>query len=162
MVHEKKSFCILDFYVHESKQRSGFGKKLYDFMLYVSSCISLVIQKYDSLQQNTYNFILIPFTPFLFAKPVKQHLNLKLQVLGNNLQLVFDYSTHKTRCTLIHREKRKQLFLIYNCAQIMFEGSVLIKTTLLRLNLSYTGSNRHFKFKVYGALKLVHLQQRLK
>lgn len=28
--------CILDFYVHESKQRMGFGKDLYEFMLAVS------------------------------------------------------------------------------------------------------------------------------
>lgn len=35
--HEIKSLCVLDFYVHESKQRSGFGKQLYDYMLNVSS-----------------------------------------------------------------------------------------------------------------------------
>jgi len=34
MVHEKKPLCILDFYVHELKQRAGFGKKLYDHMLH--------------------------------------------------------------------------------------------------------------------------------
>lgn len=31
--HECQPLCILDFYVHESKQRSGFGRKLFDFMI---------------------------------------------------------------------------------------------------------------------------------
>jgi alpha-tubulin N-acetyltransferase 1 len=35
MVHEKKSLCVLDFYVHESKQRTGLGKQMFDFMLEV-------------------------------------------------------------------------------------------------------------------------------
>ncbi|CAH8653569.1 unnamed protein product [Dicrocoelium dendriticum] len=32
---EAEPLCILDFYVHESVQRRGFGKKLFDFMLQV-------------------------------------------------------------------------------------------------------------------------------
>jgi GNAT superfamily N-acetyltransferase len=35
MVHEKKSLCVLDFYVHKSKQRNGLGKQMFDFMLEV-------------------------------------------------------------------------------------------------------------------------------
>lgn len=34
--HEVEPLCILDFYVHESKQRTGCGKKLYEYMLKVS------------------------------------------------------------------------------------------------------------------------------
>ena len=30
---EINPLCALDFYVHESTQRSGFGKQLFDFML---------------------------------------------------------------------------------------------------------------------------------
>ena len=40
--HECQPLCILDFYVHESKQRSGFGRKLFDFMIQVKK--SFLIQ----------------------------------------------------------------------------------------------------------------------
>jgi alpha-tubulin N-acetyltransferase 1 len=36
-VHERTSLCVLDFYVHESKQRLGYGKRLFDTMLEVNS-----------------------------------------------------------------------------------------------------------------------------
>lgn len=31
--HETSPLCVLDFYVHESQQRRGFGRKLFDYML---------------------------------------------------------------------------------------------------------------------------------
>jgi GNAT superfamily N-acetyltransferase len=34
--HEMQALCVLDFYVHESKQRMGCGKALYEYMLRVS------------------------------------------------------------------------------------------------------------------------------
>jgi GNAT superfamily N-acetyltransferase len=34
--HEMQPLCVLDFYVHESKQRMGCGKALYEHMLRVS------------------------------------------------------------------------------------------------------------------------------
>ena len=34
--HERTPLCLLDFYVHESKQRSGYGKRLFDAMLEVT------------------------------------------------------------------------------------------------------------------------------
>lgn len=34
-VYERTPLCVLDFYVHESKQRSGYGKRLFDAMLEV-------------------------------------------------------------------------------------------------------------------------------
>ncbi|XP_065200813.1 alpha-tubulin N-acetyltransferase-like [Planococcus citri] len=33
MYIQKRCFCCLDFYIHESKQRQGYGKQLFDFML---------------------------------------------------------------------------------------------------------------------------------
>lgn len=30
---EKDTLCVLDFYIHESKRREGYGKRLFDFML---------------------------------------------------------------------------------------------------------------------------------
>lgn len=31
--HELNPLCVLDFFVHPSQQRKGYGKKLFDFML---------------------------------------------------------------------------------------------------------------------------------
>lgn len=46
---EMEPLCVLDFYVHESKQRSGCGKLLFDYMLKVintlSSCIVFLKSK---------------------------------------------------------------------------------------------------------------------
>ena len=35
--HELQPLCVLDFYVHESMQRQGCGKQLFEFMLKVTS-----------------------------------------------------------------------------------------------------------------------------
>lgn len=40
--------CVLDFYVHESRQRSGLGKQLFEHMLQVKLCYFIV--KKDSTQ----------------------------------------------------------------------------------------------------------------
>lgn len=32
-MHEMKPVCVLDFYVHETAQRGGWGKQLFDFFL---------------------------------------------------------------------------------------------------------------------------------
>lgn len=37
--HEVEPLCILDFYIHESKQRTGLGKKLFEYMLEVHKSI---------------------------------------------------------------------------------------------------------------------------
>lgn len=34
-VYERTPLCVLDFYVHESRQRLGYGRKLFDTMLNV-------------------------------------------------------------------------------------------------------------------------------
>lgn len=34
--HELQPLCVLDFYVHESMQRQGCGKQLFEFMLKVN------------------------------------------------------------------------------------------------------------------------------
>lgn len=33
--HEVSAKCVLDFYIHESKQRMGLGKRLFQYMLKV-------------------------------------------------------------------------------------------------------------------------------
>ncbi len=42
-VHERTPLCVLDFYVHESKQRSGYGKQLFDVMLEVDRSTSIFL-----------------------------------------------------------------------------------------------------------------------
>ncbi|CAF0800362.1 unnamed protein product [Adineta steineri] len=37
-VHERTPLCLLDFYVSENKQRSGYGKKLFEAMLQFEKC----------------------------------------------------------------------------------------------------------------------------
>lgn len=36
--HEVEPVSVLDFYVHESKQRSGYGKQLFEAMMQVLTC----------------------------------------------------------------------------------------------------------------------------
>lgn len=38
--HEMIPLCVLDFYVHESRQRMGCGKKLFEYMLNV--CLIII------------------------------------------------------------------------------------------------------------------------
>ena len=57
-VHEMEPLCVLDFYVHESRQRMGCGRKLFDYMLTVCSCFMYV--------QVMYKFICLLLCLFLF------------------------------------------------------------------------------------------------
>jgi len=42
---EAMVFCLLDFYIHENKQRKGYGKHLFEYMLQVLYYIVLVSSK---------------------------------------------------------------------------------------------------------------------
>lgn len=44
MQHEVEPLCLLDFYIHESKQRSGCGKKLFEAMLKVASIVAVYMK----------------------------------------------------------------------------------------------------------------------
>ncbi|MCL4151557.1 UNVERIFIED_CONTAM: hypothetical protein GTU68_067052 [Idotea baltica] len=35
VTREVAPMCVLDFYIHESRQRRGYGRKLFDYMLTV-------------------------------------------------------------------------------------------------------------------------------
>ena len=41
--HEVEPLCLLDFYIHESKQRTGCGKKLFEAMLKVCQHILVIV-----------------------------------------------------------------------------------------------------------------------
>ena len=45
--HELEPLCVLDFYVHESRQRMGCGKKLFSYMLQV--CLAFYNQMVEYL-----------------------------------------------------------------------------------------------------------------
>lgn len=42
VLHEVEPLCVLDFYVHENRQRTGCGKKLFEAMLEVCNGCTLV------------------------------------------------------------------------------------------------------------------------
>ena len=46
--HEMQPLCVLDFYVHESRQRNGCGKKLFQYMLQVSEQSRLLISQFTT------------------------------------------------------------------------------------------------------------------
>ena len=56
MIKEIKPLCVLDFYVHESQQRNGIGKKLFDYMLYDEN-ISAEKIAYDRPSIKLLNFL---------------------------------------------------------------------------------------------------------
>ena len=45
--HEMDPMCVLDFYVHESRQRTGCGHKLFEYMLRVS-IFKITVFKYKA------------------------------------------------------------------------------------------------------------------
>ena len=50
---EMNPLCVLDFYVHESRQRMGCGRRLFDFMLKVSGFLLLLYAESKSLSSLT-------------------------------------------------------------------------------------------------------------
>jgi len=57
--HEVDPLCILDFYVHESRQRMGCGKQLFEYMLQV--CITTVVVIILWLKEKYLLYILLYF-----------------------------------------------------------------------------------------------------
>lgn len=75
-VHEVNPLCVLDFYVHESTQRKGIGKLLFDYMLKNES-ITPKRLAYDRPSNKLLCFL-------------KKHFNLVNYVTQNNNYVVFD------------------------------------------------------------------------
>ena len=61
---EVSPLCVLDFYVHESQQRKGFGKKLYEHMLQVG------LTAYSSHKACDCLFINIIYQALRWSRPV--------------------------------------------------------------------------------------------
>ena len=94
--------CILDFYIHETRQRMGLGKELYEYMLKVIILILILTNMLNSIYADkniAFQFMqeenLTPikiaidrpsdkFLAFLF-----KHYNLKYMIPQNNKFVVF-------------------------------------------------------------------------
>lgn len=54
--HEISPLCVLDFYVHESQQRGGYGKTIFDFMLKFENTLPKLLA-YDRPSPKLLNFL---------------------------------------------------------------------------------------------------------
>lgn len=75
-IREIQPVCVLDFYVHESMQRGGHGKDLFDFMLYSEK------QRPEKLGYDRPSMKLISFCA--------RHFGLRKHLPQNNNFVVFD------------------------------------------------------------------------
>ncbi|XP_055957519.1 alpha-tubulin N-acetyltransferase isoform X2 [Patella vulgata] len=74
--HEMEPLCVLDFYVHESRQRMGCGKRLFEYMLKCEN----VVPCHLAIDRPS-----IKFSSFL-----RKHYNLKKQIPQTNNFVVYD------------------------------------------------------------------------
>ncbi|XP_069121494.1 alpha-tubulin N-acetyltransferase 1-like isoform X2 [Argopecten irradians] len=75
-VHELEPICVLDFYVHESRQRMGCGRKLFDYMLRDTNVKP--------------HHMAIDKPSFKFSEFLKKHYNLKAEIPQVNNFVVFE------------------------------------------------------------------------
>ncbi|XP_033732009.1 alpha-tubulin N-acetyltransferase 1-like isoform X1 [Pecten maximus] len=75
-VHELEPICVLDFYVHESRQRMGCGRKLFDYML----------RDMNVKPQH----LAIDKPSFKFSQFLNKHYNLKAEIPQVNNFVVFE------------------------------------------------------------------------
>eukprot|EP00040_Diaphanoeca_grandis_P003763 m.25819 g.25819 ORF g.25819 m.25819 type:complete len:275 (-) comp15178_c0_seq1:243-1067(-) len=81
-IHEIETTCVLDFYVHESCQRTGYGKNLFDYMLEAESKQAWQLP-IDRPSEKFLNFL-------------KKHFNLRSYTPQSNKYVVFrEYFTNK-------------------------------------------------------------------
>ncbi|XP_060562024.1 alpha-tubulin N-acetyltransferase 1-like isoform X2 [Ruditapes philippinarum] len=92
-VNEMEPLCVLDFYVHESRQRMGCGRKLFDYMLAdmgVKAC-HLAIDK----------------PSFKFSQFLNKHYNLRAEIPQVNNFVVFEgFFSNRTDTSVSKRNGR--------------------------------------------------------
>lgn len=76
-INEILPLCFLDFYVHESQQRYGFGKQLFDYMIKMENNINPCLLAYDRPSSKLLSFL-------------KKYFNLVDYVPQNNNFVVYD------------------------------------------------------------------------
>ncbi|XP_052790660.1 uncharacterized protein LOC128224721 isoform X2 [Mya arenaria] len=75
-VHEMEPMCVLDFYVHESRQRMGCGRKLFDFMIQDIGVTPV--------------HLAIDRPSFKFSQFLSKHYNLRAEIPQVNNFVVFE------------------------------------------------------------------------
>uniref|UniRef100_A0A1B6L2D5 Alpha-tubulin N-acetyltransferase n=1 Tax=Graphocephala atropunctata TaxID=36148 RepID=A0A1B6L2D5_9HEMI len=123
MVHEKKSLCILDFYVHESKQRSGHGKELYDYMLHDKNLEPCQL----AIDKPSENFLSFLYKHYGLAKIYPQNNNFVLfdGFFNNN-----NSATTESMESLSHREAASHIEKNgHSCLDSSFVKSATYKPT---------------------------------
>lgn len=73
--HEMSPLCVLDFYIHESQQRRGFGRKLFDYML--------------AAEQVRVEHLAVDFPTEKCVRFLKKHYGLKQPISQTNNYVVF-------------------------------------------------------------------------
>ncbi|CAF0830192.1 unnamed protein product [Rotaria sordida] len=122
-VHERTPLCVLDFFVHESKQRSGYGKKLFEAMLEFEKCNACdlaidrpsnkclgFLQKHYNLSapiRQVNNFVV--YNAFFNRSPVSQNRKLSASKQRHDISLPNDlFRRQETTHWLLSSEKPQQ------------------------------------------------------
>ncbi|CAF3473739.1 unnamed protein product [Rotaria sp. Silwood1] len=122
-VHERTPLCVLDFFVHESKQRSGYGKKLFEAMLEFEKCNAYelaidrpsnkclgFLQKHYNLSapiRQVNNFVV--FNAFFNRSPISQNGKLSASRQRHDTSLPNDlFRRQESTNWLLSSEKQQQ------------------------------------------------------
>ncbi|CAF4395495.1 unnamed protein product [Rotaria socialis] len=122
-VHERTPLCLLDFFVHESKQRSGYGKQLFEAMLEFEKCNAYelaidrpsnkclgFLHKHYSLSspvRQVNNFVV--FGAFFNRSPINLNRKLSASKQRNETSLPNDlYRRQESTPWLLPSEKQQQ------------------------------------------------------
>ncbi|CAF3419346.1 unnamed protein product [Rotaria sp. Silwood1] len=122
-VHERTPLCVLDFFVHESKQRSGYGKKLFEAMLEFEKCNAYelaidrpsnkclgFLQKHYNLSapiRQVNNFVV--FNAFFNRSPISQNRKLSASRQRHDTSLPNDlFRRQESTNWLLSSEKQQQ------------------------------------------------------
>ncbi|UJR09046.1 hypothetical protein I4U23_013294 [Adineta vaga] len=140
-VYERTPLCILDFYVHESKQRLGFGKNLFDTMLNYEKCAPYELPV-DRPSNKCLAFL---HKHYHLSSPIHQVNNFVVYQAFFNQSL--DINTkEKTSSTRKHNQDSTSLLIPSQKHEL--ERNQQLKTNIdeKRLPISHysTSYNRHF------------------
>lgn len=138
--HEVEPLCILDFYIHESKQRTGCGKVLFEYMLQV--CCLCRILKILGLERGC---IIMVSTPDVYEKvnlSLSSNSNLLIccsirMFSHNNWQLIDPQKSFCLFCTSIMVWNiffHKWIILLSSTVSLILMRQVCFQWSLLTLH----------------------------
>jgi hypothetical protein len=117
MHHEVQPLCVLDFYVHESKQRMGCGRALYERMLLVSvftvTCTFIIINFSAGLT----NFSIMVSTPTLYSQvsQIKSWLGVVFSFFSHPPHFVVPCTEMALRISDVDVVYRMNILTVYGC-----------------------------------------------